>query len=156
EFKVEFRPFLRYPYLVPERKGSRVVSDPVEPTVHKPVPIKILIVDDDAASGALVTRLLENAGYEVEHAAAPVKALPHLLDDEHDLILLDQNMPHMDGLTLLSKIRKTSDVPVVMLTGSDKASLAVEAMRLGAFDYLPKPVDQARLLETVRQALASE
>jgi serine/threonine-protein kinase len=64
-------------------------------------------------------------------------------------------MPGMDGLTLLAEIRKESNVPVVMLTAADKSSLAVQALKLGAFDYLTKPVDEKRLLDTVRQALGS-
>jgi serine/threonine-protein kinase len=115
----------------------------------------VLLVDDDLANGALVSRLLESAGCDVEHAVDPQKAVPLLQDGEYDLVLLDHNMPRMDGLTLLETIRKSSDVPVVMLTGSDKSSLAVQAIRLGAFDYLTKPVEEERLIDTVRQALGS-
>src|SRR5689334_11321394 len=128
---------------------------PIEPTTIKPSPVKILIVDDDFENGALVSCLLDAAGYEVEHVLSPVKAIPLIRDGEFALALLDQNMPGMDGLTLLAEIRKESNVPVVMLTAADKSSLAVQALKLGAFDYLTKPVDEKRLLETVRQALGS-
>jgi len=129
--------------------------DPVEPTTIKPSPVKILIVDDDFENGALVSCLLDAAGYDVDHVLSPVKAIPLIRDGEFALALLDQNMPGMDGLTLLAEIRKESNVPVVMLTAADKSSLAVQALKLGAFDYLTKPVDEKRLLETVRQALGS-
>jgi serine/threonine protein kinase len=128
---------------------------PIEPTTIKPSPVKILIVDDDFENGALVSCLLDAAGYDVEHVLSPVKAIPLIRDGEFALALLDQNMPGMDGLTLLAEIRKESNVPVVMLTAADKSSLAVQALKLGAFDYLTKPVDEKRLIETVRQALGS-
>ena len=128
---------------------------PIEPTTINPSPVKILIVDDDFENGALVACLLEAAGYDVEHVLSPVKAIPLIRDGEFALALLDQNMPGMDGLTLLAEIRKESNVPVVMLTANDRSSLAVQALKLGAFDYLTKPVDEKRLLETVRQALGS-
>jgi serine/threonine protein kinase len=117
--------------------------------------LKVLIVDDDVSNGALVIRLLKSEGYEVEHALDPTKALPLLRDGEYALLLLDQEMPRMDGLTLLDEIRKESNVPVVMLTGADRSSLAVKAIRLGAYDYLTKPIDERRLIETVRQAIGS-
>jgi len=128
---------------------------PIEPTTINPSPVKILIVDDDFENGALVACLLEAAGYDVEHVLSPVKAIPLIRDGEFALALLDQNMPGMDGLTLLAEIRKESNVPVVMLTANDRSSLAVQALKLGAFDYLTKPVDEKRLIETVRQALGS-
>ena len=129
--------------------------EPLEPTTIKPSPVKILIVDDDFENGALVACLLEAEGYDVDHVLSPVKAIPLIRDGEFALALLDQNMPGMDGLTLLAEIRKESNVPVVMLTAADRSSLAVQALKLGAFDYLTKPVDEKRLLETVRQALGS-
>ena len=131
------------------------MSSPVDPTVIKPVPVQVLLVDDDVANGALVARLLQAAGYEVEHVLDPLKVLPLLRGSTYALVLLDQEMPAMDGLTLLDKVRKESDIPVVMLTGADRSALAVKAIRLGAFDYLVKPVDEKKLLETVRQAIGS-
>jgi len=116
---------------------------------------KILIVDDDVAFGALLIRVLEAAGYEAEQALNPLKALPLIRDGEFALVLLDQNMPGIDGLTLLSEIRKEISIPVVMLTGSDRSALAVKAIRLGAFDYLTKPVDEQRLIDVVRQVIES-
>jgi serine/threonine protein kinase len=129
------------------------MNSPIESTFVKPVPVKILIVDDDVSNGALVTRLLEAAGYAAEQSLNPLKAIPLLRDGEYSLVILDHTMPGMDGLTLLAEIRKESNVPVVMLTGSDQSALAVRAIRLGAFDYLIKPVDEQRLIDTVRQAI---
>src|SRR5262245_35595544 len=132
-----------------------MVKPLLESTLVKPVPARILIVDDDLEFGALLIRVLESAGYSAEQALNPLKALPLIKDAEFALILLDQNMPGIDGLTLLSEIRKEVNVPVVMLTGSDRSALAVRAIRLGAFDYLTKPVDEQRLLDTVRQVITS-
>src|SRR5204862_492003 len=85
-----------------------------------------------------------------------LKALPLLRGGGYALLLLDHEMPRMDGLTLLDKVRKESDVPVVMLTSADRSALAVRAIRLGAFDYLTKPIDEKRLLDTVRQAIGGQ
>lgn len=132
------------------------MNSPVDETTVQPRPARILIVDDEIESGAFVARLLESAGYAVDHSPDPRKAIPLLRDGEYSLVLLDQNMPGVDGLALLEEIRKESSVPVVMLTGSDKSALAVRAIRLGAFDYLTKPVDEGRLIETVRLAISSD
>jgi serine/threonine protein kinase len=132
------------------------MNDPVEPTVSQPRPVRVLIVDDEIESGALVARLLESAGYSTEHAPDPRKAIPLLRDGEFSLVVLDQQMPGVDGLKLLEELRKESSVPVIMLTGSDKSALAVRALRLGAFDYLTKPVDEQRLIEAARLAISSD
>src|SRR5687767_1279714 len=134
------------------RKGGFRV---IEPTILKPQPAKILIVDDEVEFGAFLIKILEAAGYEAEQALNPLKALPLIRDGEFALVLLDQNMPGIDGLTLLGEMRKEMNVPVVMLTGSDRSALAVKAIRLGAFDYLTKPVDEKRLLDVVRQVIES-
>ncbi|HEX7901894.1 MAG TPA: protein kinase [Planctomycetota bacterium] len=123
--------------------------------LRKPAAPPILIVDDDVWSAKLVMTLLEAAGYAAEHAESPLQAIPLLRRESYSLVLLDQNMPGMDGLTLLQEIRKESNVPVVMLTASDRSDLAVRALRLGAFDYLTKPLDEGRLLATVGQVLSS-
>jgi serine/threonine protein kinase len=125
-------------------------------TVVQPRPSNILIVDDEVEAGRFVARLLESAGYATEVVPDPRKVLPLIRDGEYSLVVLDQNMPGVDGLAVLEKIRKESSVPVVMLTGSDKSALAVRAIRLGAFDYLTKPVDEQRLIEAVRLAITSD
>jgi len=131
------------------------VSPPIEPTFVQPSRAKVLIVDDDVEFGTLLIRIIESAGYEAEQAINPLKAVPLIRDGEFALVLLDQNMPGIDGLTLLSEIRKEVSIPVVMLTGSDRSALAVKAIRLGAFDYLTKPVDEQRLIDTIRQVIES-
>jgi serine/threonine protein kinase len=131
------------------------VSSPLEPTLIKPAPLKILVVDDDVAVGTLVAQLLRASGYEVEHALDPVKALPLIRDTQYSLTILDHEPPHLDGLALLERIRLENNVPVVMLTATDRSADAVQAIRLGAYDYLVKPVDGKRLIETVRQAIGS-
>ena len=119
------------------------------------MPDPILIVEDDVWNARLVARILEGAGYVAVHAADPHNALPLLRAKRYALVVLDYNMPGKDGLTLLGEIRKESEVPIVMLTAQDRAELAVRALRMGAYDYLTKPVDEKRLLETVPQAIAS-
>jgi DNA-binding NtrC family response regulator len=131
------------------------VSPSGDPSSVKLPRAKVLIVDDDVEFGALLIRIIQSAGYDAEQATNPLKAIPLIRDGEFALVLLDRHMPGIDGLTLLSEIRKELNVPVVMLTGSDRSALAVKAIRLGAFDYLTKPVDEQRLIDTVRQVIDS-
>jgi len=132
-----------------------MAASPIESTLLRPRPTRILVVDDDAVNGALIERLLGNAGMTIDQVLDSRKAVPLLRADEYSLVLLGHNMPALDGLTLLEDIRRMSSIPVVLLTGSDRSELAVRAIRLGAFDYLTKPVDEQRLLDTVRQAIES-
>jgi serine/threonine protein kinase len=131
------------------------VKSPFERGSANSAPDRILIVDGDVEFGDLLVQMLEAAGYQAEQESHPPRAIPRLRDGGFALVLLDQNLPGIDGLTLLGEIRKEVPVPVVMLTGSDRSALAVKAIRLGAFDYLTKPVDEERLLDTVRQVIDS-
>ena len=115
----------------------------------------VLVVDDDVWNAKLVAGVLEAAGYRVVLSHDPRAALPLLRVEPFSLVVLDQQMPGMDGLTLLAEIRKESRVPVVMLTASDRADLAVRALKLGAYDYLTKPLDPERLTAVASAALES-
>lgn len=116
---------------------------------------RILIVDDEPDIRDLVGDILTDEGYEV--FAAPDAATARELRGQHqpDLILLDVWMPDIDGVTLLREWRDGDllDCPVVMISGHGSVETAVEATRLGAHDFIEKPVSMARLLATVRQAL---
>jgi DNA-binding NtrC family response regulator len=115
---------------------------------------RVLLVDDDA--GVLDTRgaILRHAGLEVETAACGRRALVALDRDPCDLLLLDLKLPDMTGLDVLAEARRRgSTVPVVILTGHPSFDTAVEAMRLGAVDYLLKPVFEDPLMASVERAL---
>ena len=116
---------------------------------------EILVVDDEPGIRELMREILEEEGYDVR-AAEDGKSARSALDDKvPDLVLLDIWMPDVDGVTLLKewKTQGRLTMPVVMMSGHGTVHTAVEATRLGAFDYLEKPVAYKQLLETVRKAM---
>ncbi len=115
----------------------------------------ILVVDDEADIRGLLKEILSEEGYEVDVAANAVQARASRARQIPDLVLLDIWMPDVDGITLLREwSAATSDgCPVVMMSGHGTVETAVEATRLGAFDFVEKPLSLAKLLRTVERAL---
>ncbi len=117
----------------------------------------ILVVDDDKAFRVATRTLLEDEGYNVHLAASADEALTMLASAEVDLLLSDLVMAKMSGIELLEKVRSMyPDLTVIMVTGFGSISSAVEAMRLGANDYLTKPCNNAELLLKIRRAVDSQ
>jgi two-component system, NtrC family, nitrogen regulation response regulator NtrX len=116
---------------------------------------EILVVDDEPGIRTLVQEILEDEGYEVRLAENGRSARQAMLDRLPDLVLLDIWMPDLDGISLLKEwvSNGQASMPVVMMSGHGTIHTAVEATRLGAFDFLEKPVPYKRLLETVERAL---
>ena len=116
---------------------------------------EILVVDDEPGIRELMREILEEEGYEVRMAENGVSARNALEDKVPDLVLLDIWMPDVDGVTLLKewKTQGRLTMPVVMMSGHGTVHTAVEATRLGAFDYLEKPIAYKQLLETVKKAM---
>ncbi|SNR52121.1 DNA-binding transcriptional response regulator, NtrC family, contains REC, AAA-type ATPase, and a Fis-type DNA-binding domains [Lutibacter agarilyticus] len=117
---------------------------------------KILIIEDEAAIRRVLTKIIaeENDSYEVENAEDGLEGLEKIAKADFDLVLCDIKMPKMDGVEVLEKIKKLKpEIPVVMISGHGDLDTAVNTMRLGAFDYISKPPDLNRLLNTVRNAL---
>ena len=116
---------------------------------------RILIVDDEADIRSLLREILSEEGYDVEVAADAQQARASRARQSPDLVLLDIWMPDMDGITLLREWSHTpnADCPVVMMSGHGTVETAVEATRLGAFDFVEKPLSLAKLLRTVERAL---
>mgnify|MGYP002851979857 CR=1 FL=1 len=114
---------------------------------------KILIIDDEAPIRRVLRDILENESYQVDDACSGMEALQHIKDQDFDAVFCDIKMPEMDGIETLEAIRKESDVPVIMLSGHGTIETAVEAIKKGAFDFIPKPPDLNRLLITLRNAL---
>ena len=114
---------------------------------------KILIIDDEAPIRRVLRDILENENYQVDDAATGMDALQLIKEHEFDAIFCDIKMPEMDGIEVLEAIRKDSDVPVIMLSGHGTIETAVEAIKKGAFDFIPKPPDLNRMLITLRNAL---
>jgi putative nucleotidyltransferase with HDIG domain len=116
---------------------------------------QILVVDDEEPIREVVSSMLNQAGYHARKAASGMEAL-ELLDcgEDFELILTDLMMPELDGIALLEKIKERfPDVPVVMVTAVHDISVALAAIRNGAYDYLLKPFEREQLLIMVRRAL---
>ncbi len=118
---------------------------------------RILVVDDEADIRGLLKEILAEEGYEVETAANAAEARAARAADAPDLVLLDIWMPDTDGITLLREwsTMQGYDCPVVMMSGHGTVETAVEATRLGAFDFVEKPLSLTKLLKTVERALAA-
>jgi two-component system nitrogen regulation response regulator NtrX len=117
---------------------------------------KILLIEDEEPIRRVMVRILqdENATYEVTEAHDGSKGLSVLKKNDFDLVLCDIKMPKKDGIEVLQETRNQNiHVPFIMLTGHGNVDTAVEAMKLGAHDFIPKPPDLNRLLTAVRNAL---
>lgn len=117
---------------------------------------KILIIEDESAIRRVLKKIIseENDSYQVFEAEDGLEGVEMVQKEDFDLILCDVKMPKMDGVEVLEKIKKVkSEIPIVMISGHGDLELAVNTMRLGAFDYISKPPDLNRLLNTVRNAL---
>src|SRR5499426_1476390 len=117
----------------------------------------ILVVDDEADIRTLLKEILSEEGYEVDVAANAAQARASRARQSPDLVLLDIWMPDVDGISLLREwsASTTDGCPVVMMSGHGTVETAVEATRLGAFDFVEKPLSLAKLLRTVERALDS-
>ena len=117
---------------------------------------KILIIEDEASIRRVLTKILseENDTYQVEEAADGVEGLEKIKNCDYDLVLCDIKMPKMDGVEVLEAVKKIKpEIPMVMISGHGDMETAIQTMRIGAFDYISKPPDLNRLLNTVRNAL---
>ena len=117
---------------------------------------KILIIEDEAAIRRVLTKILseENDTYQVEDAEDGLIGLEKIKNNDYDLVLCDIKMPKMDGVEVLEAVKKIKpEIPMVMISGHGDMETAINTMRLGAFDYISKPPDLNRLLNTVRNAL---
>jgi putative two-component system response regulator len=115
---------------------------------------RVLVVDDEAYIREIICRKLCSEGYACDDAGDAESALAKLEGDSYDCVLSDINMPGMDGIQLLRTIRQTDgDVAVIMITGAPDLDGALEAMRLGAYDHLAKPLNLAQLTLTVERAI---
>ncbi|SOU88660.1 Probable sigma-54 dependent two-component system response regulatory protein [Tenacibaculum finnmarkense genomovar ulcerans] len=117
---------------------------------------KILIIEDEAAIRRVLTKIIseENDAYQVSEAQDGLIGLEMIKNNDYDLVLCDIKMPKMDGVEVLERAKKIKpETAMVMISGHGDLDTAVNTMRLGAFDYISKPPDLNRLLNTVRNAL---
>lgn len=117
----------------------------------------ILIIDDDASVRQTLTRVLQRAGFIVSSAEDGKVALKRISSETYHLVYLDIRMPGMDGLEVLQEIRKIKpDLPVILLTAHASLQSALDALRLGAKDYLVKPIDPEVFVAQTRMILEEE
>lgn len=114
---------------------------------------KILVIDDERSIRNTLKEVLEYENYEVSLAEDGAIGLQIATDTHFDLILCDIKMPEMDGMEVLPKLKALTDSPIMMISGHGNIDIAVEAIKVGAYDYISKPIDLTRLLVSVRNAL---
>ncbi len=115
--------------------------------------MKVLVIDDEAGVRRTLSMILEDEGYQVIAASDGREGLERALKEEPDLILCDIRMPRMDGLEFLEEYKKKNgQALVITITAYGSNELAVEAMKKGAYDYLPKPFTTAEVVLTLRKA----
>lgn len=111
--------------------------------------IKVLVIDDDQELCSIIERYLKNAEYEAQFAHTGAGGLNMALTGEYHLIVLDIMLPQIDGLSILTEIRKQSVVPVLMLTAKNEEADKIRGLQLGADDYLTKPFSMAELMARI-------
>jgi len=125
-------------------------------TTTEPVPV-VYVVDDDPDVLKAIERLLESAGHKVVAFPSPQQFLERFDPDAAGCLVLDLAMPGLSGLELQGRLeQQASHLPIVFLTGRGDIAASVQAMKHGASDFLTKPVDDALLIATIRDALARD
>jgi two-component system nitrogen regulation response regulator NtrX len=136
-------------------EGPARITSPAETTGEDSRMHRVLIVDDEADIRETVDMILRYEKFETLLAKDGEEAVKLLADPGADLVLLDVKMPGRDGLEVLAEIKASRpDVDVVMISGHGTIHTAVEATKLGAFDFIEKPLDRERILLTLRNALS--
>ena len=110
----------------------------------------IFLVDDDKNILTSVSMLLETEGYKVRTFSDGESGLKAILESDPDIAIVDIKMPRLDGIELLKKLRKTSDMPVIFLTSKDTEIDELLGLKVGADDYITKPFSQKILIERIR------
>ena len=132
-------------------------NEPIPQVAQMSEQSKVLIVDDDDAVRLSYQRSLQTAHYSVEAVANGEDALAAVEQKRFDLVLLDLRMPGMDGMAVLQAIKcRSPHCEVVVITGYPIVETAKEAVRLGAFDYLAKPVGPAEIINAACGALTQK
>jgi phosphoserine phosphatase RsbU/P len=113
---------------------------------------KVLLVDDEDSVRSVIRAILEEFNFTVVEAGNGIEGLEKFSQEQPDLVFTDLQMPEMDGLTLISRIKDLNpDVPIVVISGTGSIQSAIDAIRLGAWDYVTKPVEAMECLEIVAQ-----
>lgn len=117
----------------------------------------VLIVEDDVPFCKMLETFLGKKGFQVVTAFSGEEALNKISDGSFDIVLADVRLPEKDGTTVLKEVKaKHTDVQVILMTGYAEVNLAVDAIKMGAFDYISKPVNPEKMLQTIQSALAKK
>ncbi len=120
---------------------------------------EILLIDDDALILKTLNRLLSKQGYNIEVIKDSTEALEKALATDYDLIICDIRMPGLDGIELISQIKEgrnqadKTEIPIIFITGYASEDAPIDAIKLGVKDYILKPFDMDKLLESVKKVL---
>jgi CheY-like chemotaxis protein len=162
---------LQLQYTLPERASSEVTQDPEPAAIvarhalnestaelarASGDRVRVLVVDDDAAQRKLIGRFLERTGMELSFASGGSDALRSITQSAPGLLLLDLNMPTLDGVEVLRRLRALpggSDLPVIVVTGSADRESVRSTLDFGVVDFIVKPFDRETLLSKVRRAI---
>jgi PAS domain S-box-containing protein len=111
-------------------------------TIHIPENISVLLIDDEPGIARLISKKLTNRGWKVDTAPNGKKGIEKYLDKEYDVVLVDYDMPGLNGIEVIEKLKENDNTPpLIMVTGAGNESTAVEALRLGIDDYVVKDLD---------------
>jgi len=116
-------------------------------------PIKIIMIEDDEDITNLLTQNLERYNMKVTGFELPLDALQHLETNKYDLLILDLSLPQMDGMEVFKNVRSQSEMPVIISSARSDLNDKVNALELGADDYLPKPYDPRELVARIKTVL---
>ncbi len=114
---------------------------------------RILVIDDEKSIRNTLHEILEYEKFTVDDAADGAEGIAKAKEVNYDVILCDIKMPRMDGIEVLNQLLSLTEAPVIMISGHGTIDTAVEALKKGAYDYIPKPLDLNRLLVTIRNAV---
>ncbi|NCC76945.1 MAG: response regulator [Clostridia bacterium] len=118
---------------------------------------RVLLIDDEQDFMDVLAERMRDRGMEVSTATSPLIAMDMAADGNYDAIILDLMMPEMDGMEALALLReKNPDLQIILLTGHATIEKGIEAMKLGAMDFLEKPIDIQTLNEKIREAKATK
>lgn len=117
---------------------------------------KVLVIDDSAVFRKVVALNLKNAGYEVGEAGDGIEGYQKITTEKYDIVVCDVNMPNMDGLAFVEKVRATESVryiPIIMLTTESQEEKKLKGLEIGAKAWLVKPFQPAQLLKALEKLL---
>lgn len=118
---------------------------------------RILVVDDDLVVRQSLERVLSQEGHQIDQASSGAEGVQKLETHSYKLVILDLRMPNLGGLTVLQHVRNTHpEIPILVMTGYPSIENAKESIQLGAFDFLPKPLDATQIRTVVARALAAD